>query len=250
MSQPKTYIVGNWKMNQSISETENFFKNLSPEIKHYSGETWIAPQFIHIPLTLELAKKTDGKVKIGGQNCAATDFGAFTGEVAAQSLKEIGAHFVILGHSERRAIFGENDETINHKMKKSLEKNLFAILCVGESLAEREGNKTFDVVNKQVVEGLSGIKAADYRNIAIAYEPVWAIGTGKVASPEQAQEVHAFIRATLAETSCPATQELSILYGGSVKPDNVEGLLKCPDINGALVGGASLKADSFYGLCR
>lgn len=250
MSQRKHLICGNWKMNQSVAEVEIFFQMLPKEITQYKGEAWVAPQFIHLPLAQKWAKEMGGKVKIGAQNCAATDLGAFTGEVAASSLKDLGVHFVIIGHSERRAIFGETDQTINTKVKRALEHGLYVILCVGETLAEREANKTFDVVKTQTLQGLKDLKATDYKNLAIAYEPVWAIGTGKVATPEQAQEVHAFIRNTLKESSCPNSQELQILYGGSVKPDNVEGLLKCADIDGALVGGASLKADSFYGLCR
>ncbi|GAB4017722.1 MAG: triose-phosphate isomerase [Bdellovibrio sp.] len=248
--QRKHLICGNWKMNQSVAEVENFFQKLPKEISQYQGEAWVAPQFIHIPLAQKLTKETGGKVKIGAQNCAATDLGAFTGEVAASSLKDLGVDFVIIGHSERRAIFGETDQIINAKVKKALEHGLFVILCVGETLQERESNKTFEVVKTQTLAGLKDLKAQDYKNLAIAYEPVWAIGTGKVATPEQAQEVHAFIRGALRESTCPNAQELQLLYGGSVKPDNVEGLLKCADIDGALVGGASLMADSFYKLCQ
>lgn len=226
-------LVANWKMNQNVEEIKNF---LSLFNEKYSGkrEAWIAPQAIHLSLGMSLSQK----VRWGAQNTSTDNAGAFTGEISPKSLKDLGAHFTIIGHSERRSLFAESDEVLNTKTKRALENNLKVIFCIGETLSEREQGTTFDVIKKQLTDGLKDI---DLQNVILAYEPVWAIGTGKTASPEQAQEVHAFIRSVIPSTP--------ILYGGSVKPDNVEKLLAQKDIDGALVGGASLKAADFLALC-
>lgn len=238
------HIVGNWKMNQSIEEINAFFKDFDGKAdrKCVAG---ISPQAIHLTQVKELA----GNAWVGSQNISQFESGAYTGELSPVAVKELGCQFTLVGHSERRAIFKEDDQTLNEKTKKALELGLTVIFCVGETLEEREAGKTKDVVLGQMKNGLQGIAAADLKNVIIAYEPVWAIGTGKTASPEQAQEVHADIRGYSHELGFNP-EELIIQYGGSVKPANAEGLLGQPDIDGALVGGASLKGDSFAKLCQ
>ncbi len=241
----KTHIVGNWKMNQNLAEI-NSFASAVLDMNNISCEAWIAPQAIHISKLKELIKT----IKVGAQNCSNQNSGAYTGELSPESLKDLGAHFVIIGHSERRAIFNEADTLLNEKVLKALENGLKAILCVGETLEERESGEFKTVLKNQLLNGLKGISSADQENILIAYEPVWAIGTGKVATPEQAQEVHAFLRNELKSVEALEASRTPILYGGSVKPDNIQGLLENTDIDGALVGGASLKAESFKDLCQ
>jgi len=188
-------------------------------------------------------------IKLGAQNLHWKDSGAFTGEVSADMLLSVGIEYVIIGHSERRQYFGETDETVNLRLKQALAKGLKPIFCIGETLEEREAGKTFDVLKGQVLGGLSGISAQQIKAVALAYEPVWAIGTGKVATKEQAQEAHAYIRAQLAEIFDEDTAESAIIqYGGSVKPDNAEELLSQLDVDGALVGGASLNVKDFVGI--
>jgi triosephosphate isomerase (TIM) len=232
-------IVGNWKMNQKTSDIKAFFEELPA-----ATQGWIAPQSLHIPLCLSLSKN----IKIGAQNSAQKSSGAFTGEVSAEALKDLGAHFVILGHSERRQIFKETHSELSQKTQTAQAVGLKVIFCVGETLEEREAGTTMQVVKTQLTEGLKNV-AAD-AEFVIAYEPVWAIGTGKVATPEQAQEVHAFIRQELKALYPSTGEKMRILYGGSVKPDNVHSLMSQKDINGALVGGASLKAKDFLALCQ
>ncbi|PIK13826.1 triose-phosphate isomerase [Halobacteriovorax sp. JY17] len=241
----KTHIVGNWKMNQNLAEI-NSFASAVLDMNDISCEAWIAPQAIHISKLKELIKT----IKVGAQNCSNQNSGAYTGELSPESLKDLGAHFVIIGHSERRAIFNEADTLLNEKVLKALENGLKAILCVGETLEERESGEFKTVLKNQLLNGLKGISSADQENILIAYEPVWAIGTGKVATPEQAQEVHAFLRNELKSVEALEASRTPILYGGSVKPDNIQGLLENTDIDGALVGGASLKGESFKDLCQ
>lgn len=243
----KNYMIGNWKMNQSLEDMSHFFNALKKE-ELSKGNFWIAPMSIHIAKSLELTQES--QFKIGAQNASEQNHGAFTGETSAHSLKELGAHFVILGHSERRALYSESDSLINKKVKKALEEKLIPVLCVGETLEEREANKTLDIVLTQIKSGLKNIKLTNPNELILAYEPVWAIGTGKTASPEQAEDVHFAIRKLLVELYGDLGSELSILYGGSVKPENVIELLEKPNINGGLVGGASLKAESFASLCR
>ncbi|ATH08947.1 triose-phosphate isomerase [Halobacteriovorax marinus] len=239
------HIVGNWKMNQELEQVREFAKALEA-MPSLNCQAWIAPQAIHVTTLLSATSK----VKIGAQNCSNHNSGAFTGETSPKSLKDLGAHFVIIGHSERRAIFNEEDTLLNEKVLNALDNGLKTILCVGETLEQRESGEFKDVLATQLHSGLKGIKAADKENIIIAYEPVWAIGTGKVASPEQAAEVHTFLREELSKVEALDSEQTPILYGGSVKPENIEGLLEKVDIDGALVGGASLKADSFMELCK
>ena len=230
------HIVGNWKMNLLKTDIEDFFRFFNTETP--SCKTWIAPQSIHIPLLL----LRGGAIEVGAQNCSHQDSGALTGEVSPKSLKDIGAHFVIIGHSERRQFYGEDHDILNQKTQAALANGLAVIFCVGEKLEERQRGETESVIKAQLDQGLKGIEASD--GLLIAYEPVWAIGTGKTASPEQAQAVHRFIRDTA------GNEETVILYGGSANPSNAEELLQCPDIDGALVGGASLKGRSFADICR
>jgi triosephosphate isomerase len=227
-----------------IVELKNLLKNEKPNC-----DIIICPPFTSLS---EASKLVSGSViKLGAQNMHFEVSGAFTGEISALMLKSVGCEYVILGHSERRNIFGENDEIINKKIKKALAAGLKPIFCVGELLEERENGTTNDVVKRQVLKGLKGISAEEMKNIIVAYEPVWAIGTGKTATPAQAQEVHEFIR-DLIEIgySLEVAENLVIQYGGSVKPENAKELLSQKDIDGALVGGACLKADSFMGIIK
>ncbi len=239
-------MVGNWKMNQSLGDIHSFFETIKSHSNELCQNAWIAPQLIHLSSVLELTAGTS--MKVGAQNCSEHQNGAFTGETSPAALKDLGAHFTLIGHSERRALYAETDEIVAAKTKSALENGLTPIVCVGETLEEREAGKTLEVVLGQVQRGLRGIPEDKKNLVIIAYEPVWAIGTGKVAGPAEAQEVHAAIRATLAQIGLHAAQ-ISILYGGSVKPDNVAALLDCPDIDGGLVGGASLKASDYLKLC-
>ncbi|MFP5385836.1 MAG: triose-phosphate isomerase [Bacteriovoracia bacterium] len=241
----KKLMVGNWKMNQNIHQIAEFFKTFNEK---YSGKTdaWIAPQAIHFALVEEL--KTTS-VLAGLQNCSDQVEGAFTGEVSPRALKEMRGHFVILGHSERRQYFGETSRSLNAKIKTALKEGLTVIYCVGETLAEREAGQTLALIEDQLHQGLNDQAQVNPENLIIAYEPVWAIGTGKTATPAQAQEVHAHIRNILKAKFPAFGNRTRILYGGSVKPDNVTELLAQKDIDGGLVGGASLKAKDFLALC-
>lgn len=247
----KTIIAGNWKMNNDLKESEKLIVELKNLLQNEKPncDVIVCPPFTSLSEALKLLKGS--QVKLGAQNMHFEDSGAFTGEVSAAMLKSVGCEFVILGHSERRHIFSESDEVINKKIKKALTAGLKPIFCVGELLAERETGITNDVVKRQILKGLDGISADDMKNIIIAYEPVWAIGTGKTASPAQAQEVHEFVRDLIEiDYSLEIANELTIQYGGSVKPDNAKELLSQKDIDGALVGGACLKADSFFGIIK
>jgi len=247
----KTVIAGNWKMNNDIKESEKLIvelKNLLQNVKP-KCDVIVCPPFTSLS---EASKLISGSmIKLGAQNMHFEESGAYTGEVSASMLKSVGCEYVILGHSERRNIFGETDIVINKKIKKALSAGLKPIFCIGELLEERENGTTNDVVKRQVLKGLEGISADDMKNIIIAYEPVWAIGTGKTATPAQAQEVHEFIRDLIEiEYSLEIANDITIQYGGSVKPDNAKELLSQKDIDGALVGGACLKADSFMGIIK
>ena len=230
-------IVGNWKMNQTQSEVEAFINEINEA--NLNTLAWIAPQFIHLPLCL--SKKS--KLIFGAQNCSNKKSGAFTGEVSALALKDLGCHFVIIGHSERRQLFNETSELLGEKIKEALSNNLHVIYCVGETLLERQNKQTLSIVKDQLEKALHGINFSE-QNITIAYEPVWAIGTGLNATANEAEEVHSFIRQWL------GNKKVRILYGGSVKPSNIKDLLTMPNIDGALVGGASLKAQDFTALCQ
>ncbi len=242
---PKTYMIGNWKMNQSLAEIESFFSNL--KLENNQNNFWIAPQSIHIPKVQELGQKAG--VLVGAQNISDQESGAFTGEISSSALVELGAHFCLVGHSERRSLYGENDEFINRKVHQAIHSGLVPVLCVGETLAEREAGNTLEVVINQIKKGLANINLNNESELMVAYEPVWAIGTGKTAGPDQAEEVHAEIRKVLIELFQEIGRDISLLYGGSVKPNNVRDLLAQPNINGGLVGGASLKSEDFSLLC-
>lgn len=243
----KNFMIGNWKMNQTQNEINSFFNEIN-KLDLPSGNFGIAPQLIHIPLALSLTKSSP--IKIGAQNCSNENFGAFTGETSTESLKDLGAEFTLIGHSERRSYYNETDEFINNKVKKALSTNLTPVLCIGETLEERKANKTLDIVLGQIKAGLADISIKNADEIILAYEPVWAIGTGETATPDQAEEVHLAIRELLKELYGSIGNDISLLYGGSVKPENIVELLAKPNINGGLVGGASLKAESFYALCK
>lgn len=241
----KKYMLGNWKMNQSLEDIDNFLSTLD-NANEFSCYWGIAPQALHI-LRLMKATKRFPNIKVGSQNCSEQDFGAFTGEIAIQTLLESGVSFTLVGHSERRSLYGESDELINQKVLKAQSEGLLPVFCLGETLEERESGKMESVIEGQLVKGLANVSQ---KNIVIAYEPVWAIGTGKTASPDQANGAHEFIRKVLSEKLNWDADKVSILYGGSVKPANVEELLAQDNIDGALVGGASLKGDSFSALCK
>lgn len=245
----KTVIAGNWKMNKNLAEAKELVNGIKVALegKTLNAAVIVCPPYVDIAAVVELA--AGSVVKVGAQNMYFEENGAYTGEISADMLKSVGAEYVILGHSERRTIFGESDETINKKMKKALEAGLKPIFCIGETLEERESGTMKSVIAKQVKGGLAGIPERDLAEIIVAYEPVWAIGTGKTASPDQAQEVHAYIRGMLKDMySESAAEAMTIQYGGSVKPDNAKELMGMKDIDGALVGGACLKADSFAGI--
>ncbi len=247
----KKVIAGNWKMNKNLGESLSLIKDIKLAMLNISGkvDVIVCPPFTSLETGANLLKESP--VKLGAQNMHFEDSGAFTGEISASMLKSVGCEYVILGHSERRTIFNENDEMINKKLKKALSSALKPIFCVGETLEEREANRTEKVIEKQIIEGLAGIPESEMKNIIIAYEPVWAIGTGKTATPAQAEEVHVFIRNLVKRLYSPSVSDnIIIQYGGSVKPDNSKELLNMPNIDGALVGGACLKADSFVEIIK
>ncbi len=247
----KLIIAGNWKMNNDLNQSEKLIVELKNLLQNEKPncDVIICPPFTSLSEASKLIKGSI--IKLGAQNMHFEDSGAFTGEVSAPMLKSVGCEYVILGHSERRTIFGETDELINKKIKKALSAGLKPIFCVGELLEEREKGSTNDVVKRQVLKGLDGVSANDMTKLIIAYEPVWAIGTGKTATPAQAQEVHEFIRDLIeVNYSLEVANELTIQYGGSVKPENAKELISQKDIDGALVGGACLKADSFMGIIK
>lgn len=243
----KTIIAGNWKMNKTASETKQFFEELLPLVKDIKANVIIGVPFTSIPLATTM---TEGSIiKISAQNMSQHTKGAYTGEISPLMLKDLNVEYVILGHSERREYYNECDAIINKKVECALSNGLSPILCVGEKLEDRENGLTNEVVKTQIVNGLLGISAEDVKNVIIAYEPVWAIGTGKTATPEMAQEVHKFIRGLL-ETlyNKEVAKEITIQYGGSMNPGNVVDLLAQEDIDGGLIGGASLEATSFIKL--
>ena len=242
-------MAGNWKMFKTPAETTAFFDKFLPlVVKSTHAEVAICPPFVNIAAAVEATKGT--RVGIGGQNCYwQNKEGAFTGEVTPAMLKAAGCRYVIIGHSERRQFFGETDATVLTRTKAALEAGLTPMVCVGELLADREAGKTGDVLATQFTGGIAGLTPEEFAKIVIAYEPVWAIGTGKVATPEIAQDTHKSIRDLVeAKFGKDAAAAVRILYGGSVKPDNVTGLMAKPDIDGALVGGAALKAEDFAGV--
>src|ERR1700730_4884325 len=242
----KPVIAGNWKMYKTIGEAVDTVLALKPLVANANHcEVVLAPVFTAIKT---VADRLEGSnVKVAGQNCSTEiEEGAHTGEVAAFMLRDAGARYVIAGHSERRQLYAESDSMVNKKTVAGISAGLTVIMCVGESLAQRDQGIAENVVSGQLTGGSSGLTALDLDRIIVAYEPVWAIGTGRTATPEQAQEMHAFIRRVFAERHSEAAADgLRILYGGSVKPDNISGLMRQPDIDGGLVGGASLNAERF-----
>lgn len=238
-------VAGNWKMNNDLAETEELLGNIKLLWENEPSATVIvAPSFTNLHHSFESLRET--KIEIAAQNIHQSEKGAFTGEISAKMLKSIGISWVIIGHSERRIFFKETDEQLAQKVNAALENDLQVIFCCGEELADRKNGNHFEIVKDQLANGLFHISEAFWPNIAIAYEPIWAIGTGETASPEQAQEMHAFIRKTFAEKfSLEIAEGVSILYGGSVKPDNAKEIFQKKDVDGGLIGGASLKAEDF-----
>ena len=252
----KKIVAGNWKMNLDRAKARELTAAVAARVGEAGGvELVLCPPALYVETVATALHLAGGKspsgVALGSQNMHDKASGAFTGEVAPAMLVDLGCQYVILGHSERRTLFGETDAIVNAKTKAALVAGLTPIVCVGETLEEREGGRTDAVVTTQVRGSLAGLSAADIEKIVVAYEPVWAIGTGKVATPLQAQEVHALIRSLLAGLASPEVAgKVRIQYGGSVKPDNAADLACQPDIDGALVGGASLKADDFLGIAK
>jgi triosephosphate isomerase len=238
-------IAGNWKMYKTGDEAAAFVKDFLPRVAGTDGvEIVLAPSFPALGAVASLTR--DAKVGVASQNVHFESEGAYTGEVSPGMVKSAGAAYAIVGHSERRQLFAESDDSVNRKVQAVLSAGLTPIMCIGETLQEREAGKTFAVVERQIRAGLAGLSPDFVRRVIVAYEPVWAIGTGRTATPEQAQEVHAFLRDLVRRTWGDATAaSVRILYGGSVKPDNIASLMAQRDIDGALVGGASLKADAF-----
>ena len=241
----KPMIAGNWKLHKTIAEATSLVSELMPAVAtNQNVDIVVAPVYTALSKVAETLSGSN--IKLAAQNCYPEPQGAFTGEVSPGLLKDAGCAYVIIGHSERRQLFAETDESVNSKALALAESGLGTIFCIGETLEERETGKMFEVLRQQVTAGLKDLTTEQMKTVVVAYEPVWAIGTGKVATDEQAQEVHAFIRGLLAELYDAQTAAATrILYGGSVKPGNVDGLMTQPDVDGALVGGASLKAEDF-----
>ena len=240
----KHYIAGNWKMNMTPSEGSAFAKELVSALKGSTTKVMIAPPFVTIPAVVEAVKGSS--IIVAAQNMSDNLNGAFTGEVSALMLKDLGVNTVILGHSERRSLYGETDQFINKKVLLALSQDMDVDLCIGETLSERESGKLEEVLTRQVTEGLKGVTEQQMKRITLAYEPVWAIGTGKTATPEDADAAHAFIRSLIAKLYTKGVaEELIIQYGGSVKASNAKALMSKEHIDGALVGGASLSVEQF-----
>ncbi len=244
------FIAGNWKMHKTVAETLDYIRRFRELVAGVTDrEIMIAPPFTALYAAGRELVGTN--IKLGAQNAHWAEKGAFTGEISPVMLKECGVEYIILGHSERRHIFGETDEMIRKRLSGVLSGSLKPILCIGETLEEREAGKTFEVLERQVREALSGFSAEDLQDLVIAYEPVWAIGTGKTATPEQAEEAHRYVRGLLGELfGKDFAEKIRILYGGSVKPENIAELMAQPDVDGALVGGASLDPETFAQIVR
>ena len=247
----KVFITGNWKMNKTAAETVALCQGLKEkfaDICPCKVDVAVCPPFTSIATAI--AELKGSNIKVGAQNIHWADNGAFTGEISGAMLKEMGVEYVIIGHSERRQYFGETDETVNKRIQAALKYELKPIVCIGETLEEREGNKTEAVLEKQIKGAFAGISADDFKKIVIAYEPVWAIGTGKTATPDMAEATHAFIRKVIAGLYGAIAEDTVIQYGGSMKPENSKELVAQADIDGGLIGGAALKADSFHDLVK
>ena len=246
----KPIITANWKMHKTIPEAVAFAKRLKEEFpKPGDVDIVIAPPFTALLPVVKVLK--DSPIHVSAQNMHWEEKGAYTGEISAAMLVDAGCEFVIIGHSERRTLFGETGEMLNKKIHAALKSGLKPIFCMGETLEERESGATFRIIQKQIKEGLNNIISDDISEIALAYEPIWAIGTGKTATPLQAQEIHSFIRETIAtDLEYARASETAIIYGGSVNPENTDSLMNQPDINGALVGGAGLDFGSFADIIK
>jgi len=244
----KKIVAGNWKLNTSLVEGTALMSVLKNKINIPGVKPIVIPPFTHLESAVNIFKNTG--IEIGAQDCSKFENGAYTGEISAKLLSEMSVSYVIIGHSERRAYFGEEESLLAEKIKMALEHHLTPIYCVGETLDQREGDLHFEIVKSQIELGLFSFSANELKNCVIAYEPVWAIGTGKTASPEQAQEIHAHIRKVITDKYGDLAADITILYGGSVNDTNANALFSQPDIDGGLVGGASLKADAFEEIIR
>ncbi|HMC01532.1 MAG TPA: triose-phosphate isomerase [Flavobacteriaceae bacterium] len=243
----KNIVAGNWKMNNDLPQTETLITDLRKQKKTSNAEVMIAPTFTNLWHAFETLRMSD--IEVIAQNMHFAENGAYTGEISASMLKSVGINTVILGHSERREYFNETDELLAKKVDAALTSNMRVIFCFGEELADRKSGKQESVVESQIKNALFHLEASAFKNIVLAYEPVWAIGTGETASPEQAQDMHAFIRKTLANKyGANVADSVSILYGGSVKPNNAQEIFSKPDVDGGLIGGASLKAEDFFAI--
>jgi triosephosphate isomerase (TIM) len=243
----KKIVAGNWKMNKNLTEGIDLARSVNEKVTGNDVTVVLCTPFIHLVDVSKVISKD--ALFSGAQNCADEVSGAYTGETSAGMIKSTGAQYCILGHSERRSYYGETNEKLAKKVRLVLDNDLIPIFCVGEVLEERESGKLFDVVREQMTDGLFRLSANDFKKVVVAYEPVWAIGTGKVATPEQAQEMHKFIRDLIAEKyGKEIAENTSILYGGSCKPSNAAELFSNPDVDGGLIGGASLNAEDFMGI--
>jgi len=243
----RVLVAGNWKMNASRAQTESLVAGILAA-GELPCDVAVFPPYLYLNQAVSLA--SGSSLSVGGQNCADQKSGAYTGEVSAEMLADCGARMVIIGHSERRTLYGETDEVVLAKTRLALDNGLIAVVCVGETLAERQAGEAETVVARQLALLLKELSDSDWEKVVIAYEPVWAIGTGETATPEQAQQIHAAIRSMLAERSGVIAERTQILYGGSVKAANAAELFSQPDIDGGLVGGASLDVAEFIGICR
>ena len=240
-------VAGNWKMNNDLAQTESLLADLKSKTQSSNAEVMVAPTFTNLYHATQALKNS--KIEVIAQNMHFASNGAYTGEISASMLKSVGVKTVILGHSERREYFNETDEILAKKVDAALANNLRIIFCFGEVLADRKSGNHENVVGTQIKNALFHLEAAAFKNIVLAYEPVWAIGTGETASPEQAQDMHAFIRKTLSDKyGADVANSVSILYGGSVKPNNAQEIFGKPDVDGGLIGGAALNADDFFAI--
>ena len=251
MPERRPYVAANWKMNKTAEEAHDFMKRFRerlPDATTHAADVVICPTFTVLPAVAEAARGSG--VRVAAQNMHEAESGAYTGEVSAAMIEDAGATAVVLGHSERRQLFGETDEALARKVPAALAAGLEPILCVGETEAERDGERTEEVLERQIRADLADVGDAQLERLVVAYEPVWAIGTGRTATPEQAEDAIRFIRGLLAERNREAAERVRILYGGSVNPDNVDDLISRPQIDGALVGGASLDPDGFAAIAE
>ena len=244
------FIAGNWKMNLTVKEAREFAKEVATKVPAASSvESAICAPATHLEALVELTK--DSELSIGAENCHFEQSGAYTGETSPYVLNALGVKYVILGHSERRAYFNETDESLSKKVDTALKHGIRVVFCIGEELEDRKANKHFEVVGNQIKNGLFHLPAEAWQHLVLAYEPVWAIGTGETATPDQAQEIHHFIRKTIADKyGKDVADNVSILYGGSVKPDNAKEIFAKEDVDGGLIGGAALKADDFVSIIK